>query len=64
MKGLTETLNPLVKFLPWKQTLIMEIRRSAKLLRDTGRECIKNRMKAQKQQMTFVDVLAQMLHTA
>ncbi|PIO32382.1 hypothetical protein AB205_0066590 [Aquarana catesbeiana] len=65
MRGLTETMNPLVKFLPWKQTLIMEIRRSAKLLRDTGRECIKNRLKAQKQkEKTPEDVLAHMLRTA
>ncbi|KAM5129977.1 cholesterol 24-hydroxylase-like [Mantella aurantiaca] len=65
MKGLTETMNPLAKYLPWKKTLIMEIRRSARLLRDTGTECIKNREKAQKQQeKTPEDVLTQMLRTA
>ncbi|XP_018421746.1 PREDICTED: cholesterol 24-hydroxylase-like [Nanorana parkeri] len=65
MKGLTESMNPLAKYIPWKQTLIGEIQRSVRLLRDTGKECIKNRQKAQNQQEeTPEDVLAQMLRTA
>ncbi|XP_072284108.1 cholesterol 24-hydroxylase-like isoform X2 [Pyxicephalus adspersus] len=65
MMGLTETMNPLAKYIPWKQKLIRKIQRSVRLLRDTARECIENRQKARIQrEETPEDVLTQMLRTA
>ncbi|XP_073494644.1 cholesterol 24-hydroxylase-like isoform X2 [Phyllobates terribilis] len=64
-KGLNEALNPLAKYIPWKQAFIREVQRNTKLLRETGRECIKRRQKAKERGHQLPnDVLTQILNMA
>ncbi|KAM9294372.1 cholesterol 24-hydroxylase-like [Gastrophryne carolinensis] len=62
MNGLMESMDHLTKYNPWKKDFICEIRKSVRLLRDTARECIKRRQKAQQDQEQMPeDVLTHML---
>ncbi|XP_053553451.1 cholesterol 24-hydroxylase isoform X2 [Bombina bombina] len=65
MKGLSEARNPLARFIPGKRALIREIQESARLLRQTGRQCIEKRQRAMKEGEEIpVDILTQILKGA
>ncbi|XP_072284146.1 cholesterol 24-hydroxylase-like [Pyxicephalus adspersus] len=65
MKGVVETRNPLVQYIPGKQALIKEVRESIKLLRNTGRECIERRKQAMEDGEDIPkDILTQILKGA
>ncbi|CAJ0940772.1 unnamed protein product [Ranitomeya imitator] len=65
MKGMVETRNPLTMYTPGKQAFIRDVKENIKLLRKTGQECIKRRMKAiQDGEDIPVDILTQILKGA
>ncbi|XP_075186850.1 cholesterol 24-hydroxylase-like [Anomaloglossus baeobatrachus] len=65
MKGMIETRNPLAMVLPGKQAFIRDVKENINLLRKTGQECIKRRMKAiQEGDDIPVDILTQILKGA
>ncbi|KAM8921100.1 cholesterol 24-hydroxylase-like [Pelodytes ibericus] len=65
MRGLVETRNPLVKYLPGKQGLIREIQKNARLLRETGKKCVEERQRAIDQgEEVPIDILTQILKGA
>ncbi|XP_073433811.1 cholesterol 24-hydroxylase-like [Dendrobates tinctorius] len=65
MKGMIETRNPLAMYTPGKQAFIRDVKENIKLLRKTGQECIKRRMKAiQDGEDIPVDILTQILKGA
>ncbi|XP_040268455.1 cholesterol 24-hydroxylase-like isoform X1 [Bufo bufo] len=65
MRGMVETRNPLVQYMPGKQAFIREVKESVKLLRETGRECILQRRKAiQDGEDIPMDILTQILKGA
>ncbi|XP_069493936.1 cholesterol 24-hydroxylase-like [Ambystoma mexicanum] len=46
MKGLTSTREPFIRLYPGKQKFVKDVQESIRLLRRTGKECIKQRQKA------------------
>ncbi|XP_053331286.1 cholesterol 24-hydroxylase-like isoform X2 [Spea bombifrons] len=65
MKGLTESLNPWAKYLPGKQAFIRDVQKSARLIRQTGKECIERRQRAiQKGEDVPEDILTRILNAA
>ncbi|CAH2327904.1 cholesterol 24-hydroxylase-like [Pelobates cultripes] len=65
MKGLAESMNPFAKFIPWKQSFIQDVQKRARLLRQTGRECIEKRQKEMQNGDNIPeDILTQILRAA
>ncbi|XP_068110472.1 cholesterol 24-hydroxylase-like isoform X2 [Hyperolius riggenbachi] len=65
MKGLSESMNPLAQYMPQKRPFITEVKKSARFLRDSARECIERRQRVQeRQEKVPEDVLTHMLRTA
>ncbi|KAG8126483.1 hypothetical protein E2320_021567 [Naja naja] len=65
MKGLSKKRNPFFQYLPRNRKEIQEVRESLRLLRRTGKECIKQRQKAiQNEEPVPLDILTQILKSA
>ncbi|XP_065696025.1 cholesterol 24-hydroxylase [Patagioenas fasciata] len=62
LEGVTKTRIPFIRYMPWKQKLIKEVKESVRLLRRVGKECLDQRREdIRNGKEVTLDILTQIL---
>ncbi|XP_069714890.1 cholesterol 24-hydroxylase [Phaenicophaeus curvirostris] len=62
LEGMTKARLPFLRYMPWKQKLVKEVKESVRLLRRVGKECIDQRREAIRNgKEASLDILTQIL---